>query len=205
MGGDVLIIGALRFELAGLRRRPELRNCRFGVTGMGRSRARTALGALLRVHRPSVVLGVGLCGGLSDGSEPFDLAVPYSAVCEGDEEERTLDGRGLAQKMAVSCRCRTGRMLSVSRVAATPAEKHRLACLYAADWVDQETFGWCEAAQDGSVPFIALRVVLDGPYDALPVWRAPRTWPAACSLPAAALRARRILTEAGSQIACALL
>jgi nucleoside phosphorylase len=205
MGDGVLIVGALRFELAGFRRRSELRSCRFGVTGMGRLRARANLAALLRAHRSSVVMGVGLCGGLSGGGEPFELAVPHSVVCDGDEEERKLDVKWTAGGKVCVPPCRTGRMLSVSRVAATPAEKHRLARVYAADWVDQETFGWCEAAQDQSIPFIALRDVLDGPDDTLPAWRAPRTWPAALPLPAAALRARRILTEAGSQIACALL
>jgi len=61
-----------------------------------------------------------------------------------------------------------GPLYSADRVVTTLVEKSRLATSSGAAAVDMESASVAEAAAEHSLPFVALRVIADGPNDALP-------------------------------------
>jgi adenosylhomocysteine nucleosidase len=194
----VLVLAALAFEAGPLARAlaggpvPAT----VAATGVGPVAARDGARALIRRHRPRMVLGCGLCGALEERWRPGSVALPERLLCGcGGPALWTSLGRG-----PVPC----GALLTVRRPAALPEEKAALATRFGAQWVDQETYAWAAAAAESGLPFAALRVVLDGYGEALPVWRRPGSWPAAVWLPGRALAVRRHLILAARELVCAL-
>lgn len=161
------------------------------MTGVG-DRAKAGLAALIERHRPRAVVGIGFCGGLGERAHRGAVAIPAEVVSEHG-------GNPLA---FTPCPGAGGRIVSVRRIAADPDGKARLAERFAADYVDQESYGWAQAAAEAGVALAVVRVVLDGPGEFLPTWRRPASWPGACLLPARAWRIRRILGEAGRRVLC---
>ncbi|GMA56706.1 hypothetical protein GCM10025858_12090 [Alicyclobacillus sacchari] len=199
---------ALTFEanaLRSLRSAPE-----WGViaTGVGPARGRATAERTFAVSRPSLVLGVGVCGALCADVRRGEIALPQTAVSDAGSVEpiaplpEPLMGAVLeaARKTGVGVQADHG-IASVERVAASPADKRELALRAGTRWVDQETFAWAQAARLQGIPFYAIRVVLDTAFDQLPSWR-PGTWGHALRLPFHALRARRILQQIGRELAC---
>lgn len=194
----ILVLAALPWELAGLRRRAGRRGwpMAWAVTGMGPQAAESGARRAVRQVRPSRVLGIGLCGGLAPFAAPGSLAVP----------EEVVAARGapcaLASLAALSS---AGRMLSVERPLATAAEKAQAHRLYQADWVDQEGYAWASVCQAEHVPLTLIRWVLDGPEEGLPTWRDPGSWCAGLGLVRRAWQGFEALGEVGEAVLCKLL
>ena len=161
---DLLIAAPLRVEAA-LISSSAARGARVRKTGMGPERAREAARLLLG-DTGGVLLVLGFCGGLDEGSVPGEVIVAeevYATSDEGhDQTERVpcasapelvgmLTGRG----MKVRC----GKIVCVSRLAL--GERRRELYGGGAIAVDMESV-WL-AAGAGERPFAVVRVVLDSP------------------------------------------
>jgi hypothetical protein len=124
---------------------------------------------------------------------------------------------GLRGQFAVS----DGTLLATGELLGSPADKARAAASTGAEAVDMESAGVAEAAAAAGLPFVVLRVVADGPGDALPpgvedwidaegrrrlrplarVAVRPAGWPALCLLALRAAKARRTLEALAEQLA----
>lgn len=193
----ILVLAALPWELAGLRRRARRRGwpVAWAVTGMGPQAAESGARRAIQRVRPSRVLGIGLCGGLAPFAAPGSLAVPDEVVAAAGAPCRLapLDGLSLA-----------GRMLSVKRPLATAAEKAQARRLYQAHWVDQEGYAWAGVCRAEQVPLTLIRWVLDGPEEGLPALRHPRTWAFSLGLVRRAWQGFEALGEVGEAVLCKL-
>ncbi|WP_347401625.1 phosphorylase [Alicyclobacillus mali (ex Roth et al. 2021)] len=204
---SLLVVTALGFERAAfdhLARRP---GWRVASTGVGPVRAADGLARLVRAERPALIVGTGVCGALDAALRLGDLVLPAEAVTpDGSSAPLALDERlcELARRFADAHGGSAqigGRIVSVERIASTPADKRELARRFEASAVDQETFAWARVAREAGIPFVAVRVVLDEAGEALASWR-PSGWRSALCLPARALRARRTLRAFGREWPC---
>lgn len=202
-----LVVTALAFERAAFAHLAHRPGWRVASTGVGPARAADGLARLIRADRPALIVGAGLCGALVPGMRLGDLVLPGEAATpEGEIETLALDERlcDLARRFA-EARGGTAwvgdRMVSVGRIASTPADKRELARRLGASAVDQETFAWARVAQGAGIPFLAVRVVLDEADEPIASWR-PSTWWSAARLPARALHARRTLRAFGREWPC---
>jgi nucleoside phosphorylase len=184
VAGPLLLVAGLGFEAAPIARAG--RHRRLPVTvlvaGPGPERARTLAQAL--TPPPRLLLGVGLAGALRPlprGS----IVVPESVGAPGKPDlTPTLPLPGFPPK---------GRLLTMPTVIAEPKEKGHLAAEALA--VDQESYLWLTLAAEAGIPMGILRVVLDGPEDALPHRSSPSSWLTLPALAANALAARQVLTS----------
>ncbi|SIS53499.1 adenosylhomocysteine nucleosidase [Alicyclobacillus vulcanalis] len=203
----VLVVTALRFERAAFRHLARRPGWVVRATGVGPARAGDGLMQLLDAVRPALVVGAGVCGGLDAALSSGDLVLPSEAVTpDGEREPLAMDAAfaDIARRIAGAHGVRAhigGRMVSVERIASTPADKRELARLSGACAVDQETFAWARASRAAGIPFFAVRAVLDEAQEPIASWH-PSAWPSALRLPARALRARRMLREFGREWPC---
>ncbi|HEY2398067.1 MAG TPA: hypothetical protein VGH78_03650 [Solirubrobacteraceae bacterium] len=158
----LLIAAPMRIEAALIS--SGARGARVRKTGMGPARSKAAAGALAR-ESSDVLLILGFCGGLDDGSVPGEVIVADEVAAAGDEGHvedpialpaagellTLLAGRGL--------KVRTGRIACVSRLAL--GERRRELHAQGAIAVDMESV-WLAAAA-GERPCGVVRVVLDSP------------------------------------------
>lgn len=202
-----LVVTALGFERAAFDHLAHHPGWRVASTGVGPARAADGLARLIWAERPALVVGAGVCGALEPALRLGDLVLPAEAVApEGARESLALDERlcDLARRFAEAHggSARIGdRIVSVERIASTPADKRELARRFRASAVDQETFAWARVARQAGIPFVAVRVVLDEAGEPLASWR-PSAWRSALLLPARALRARRTLRAFGREWSC---
>ncbi|AEJ44629.1 purine or other phosphorylase family 1 [Alicyclobacillus acidocaldarius subsp. acidocaldarius Tc-4-1] len=202
-----LVVTALGFERAAFRHLAHRPGWCVASTGVGPARAADGLARLIRAERPALVVGAGVCGALDSGLRLGDLVLPAEAVTpEGSCAPLALDERlcELARRFAEAHGGSAqigGRIVSVERIASTPADKRELARRFEASAVDQETFAWAGVAREAGIPFVAVRVVLDEAGEPLASWR-PSAWRSALRLPARALRARRTLRAFGREWPC---
>jgi nucleoside phosphorylase len=181
----IAIVAGVPEELAALRRRlvdprpVPLRSGRgtrgmlqgravvLAVAGDGPARAEQGLDALLDAVSCSVVLGVGVAGGLTDDLAPGSLVVASSVV--------SIDGvEHHPEPALVAIARRHGavpvRVLCASGLAGTAIEKARLRerAGDASAVVDLESAAWAEAAVHRGIPWSILRVVSDAWDEELP-------------------------------------
>lgn len=195
----ILVLAALDFEAVPFRKNSWVQDgtVAIGVTGVGPMLAQRGAIALIEQYHPDLVLGVGLCGSLLPESRVLDIVMPAEFSCEPQETRLCASHLPGIEQM--------GCMVSVPRIAATPEEKLHLRLTHEAQWVDQESYSWCRAAQAATVKFMVLRAVLDGANDYLPAWRRPASWGSTVRLPRRALLARKKLERAGRRLLCELL
>ena len=132
------------------------------VCGVGRERAAWATELLLDGHRPRRVISAGFAGGLDETIPRGSLVEPGAARRESDPAPLPLAtaGRNPAQPRPL--------ILTLDRIARTPAEKAALATATGAALVDMETFAVAEVAAAAGIPCHGLRVVSDSATDELP-------------------------------------
>lgn len=144
------------------------------VGGVGIERAARACRLLVDGHRPRVVVSAGFAGALAADIPRGGVVRPQVSVRAGAD----------ALALAPTGSDEAGRRLTIAtadRIAATVAEKQRLAAETGADLVDMETWAVARAALDAGVPCRCVRVVSDAATESLPpeiarLAEAPSPW-----------------------------
>ncbi|MEX0683136.1 MAG: hypothetical protein WD904_12225 [Dehalococcoidia bacterium] len=146
-------------------------------TGIGREPARESAEAVLSVFSPSVVLSVGLAGGLSPGVEVGEIVlcthVDHESHRHSDVEQTIypdpqLFDLAVEAANGLDLPVRTGTSITVDEAAWGPAEKAAHHAWRAHDIVEMESFWIAEAAVKRGLPFLAVRCISDSSNDTLP-------------------------------------
>ena len=134
------------------------------LTGPGKAAARHGTEVLLAGHRPRWIISAGFAGGLDPDLSRTDLVIPAEVM---DLEGNRLGIDSPIQELPGVQRLQ-GRLLTVDRLIARPAEKAELRQAHAADLVDMETSSVALLARDRSLRFLAIRVISDDARVELP-------------------------------------
>ena len=168
-GARVLVVTAIREELAAFADKRLPPGVVVAATGDGCRRAARRVAELCAQHRPSLLIGAGVAGGLTADLGTGDLLVA----------NRVLDGRGEvtprpdpARVAAAGAKLgvRRGTLLTVERPLVTAADKAAAAASAGAPpaAVDMESAAWARAAAAQGVPYLIVRVVTDTAEEELP-------------------------------------
>jgi len=115
-----------------------------------------------------LVISAGLCGGLDPALRAGDLVLPSGVVdARGERHEVARRHHARAQER-LEGRARTGDLLEVADVVATPAAKAALFMRTAAVAVDMESAHILRAAAAAGCPALVVRAVSDAAGEALP-------------------------------------
>lgn len=165
----VAFIAALGLECASLRRQtPRAPAWRVSQSGPGAARAAAAAAHAID-SGATVLVSWGLAGGLAAALAPGTVVAPRRVLAHGAEPigvdaEWHASLAALADEFALDY----GDLLSVPAALESPAAKRAAAAATRAVAVDMESAAIAAAAARAHVPFVALRVVVDGVADALP-------------------------------------
>lgn len=126
------------------------------LSGVGPRHARRAMGDLLRLGQPEVLVSLGYSGALKDHLAPGDVIHA--------QEIETSDRKLYSSQQAGH------RLLSVSKLAPTKGSKRQLAEQFPYAYaVDMESAVLAEAAESAGLPWRALRVIIDPLDSDLPI------------------------------------
>lgn len=165
----IAFIAALALESASLRRHlPRTPGWLVLQSGPGRERAARAAERAVE-QGAGLLVSWGLAGGLADGLAPGSVLLPHQVV-EAGGEPAPVDAAWHARiATAVGARpLEHGTLLTAPAAVESPAAKRAAAAATGAVAVDMESAGVAAAAARARVPFVVLRVVVDGVDDALP-------------------------------------
>ena len=138
------------------------------VSGPGRERAHAAALRAL-ADGAGALVAWGLAGGLAPPAATGVVMLPHRVARDGCEW--LVDGdwhRRLVASLGRQFDICEAALYSADHVIASPREKAAIGRRTGAVAVDLETAGIAEAAVAAQVPFVAIRVIADGPDDALP-------------------------------------
>lgn len=127
------------------------------VGGMGAEAARHAARLLIAGHACGLLVSAGFAGGLDPGLARGVVIRPTRVITPAGDPIDLAHGSGEA-----------GAIVTVGRIAATRAEKRRLAAATGARLVDMETHAVAAEARSAGLPCAAVRVVSDAAADELP-------------------------------------
>lgn len=171
----------------------EIYECRAGggkavlvVSGVGRVRAEAATRAVLDERSPSAVLSLGFAGGLVAGQRAGDLVVAQGLILAEDTlnggpklrigealgVDRMLSDKALGVLGTLGLRHRAGACVTTSRLVSRPEAKVRLGSDTDALAVEMESFWIALACHEQSVPFLAVRAIVDTAEHPLPAFLA---------------------------------
>jgi adenosylhomocysteine nucleosidase len=139
------------------------------ITGMGQSAA--SAGALALVDAGAKALAsFGLAGGLDPTLSAGAILLPTEVVSSDGKTVNTSEGwrERLSSAVAVHSPVRSGRLLTAARAIGSVADKAELFRSTGAAAVDMESVAVGEVAGQHRLPFIAVRVIVDGAADVLP-------------------------------------
>ena len=164
----IAVIAALELEADILRRVPRFSESPIHVSGPGPERAGAA--ALRAVEAGAEALVVwGVAGGLTQNADCGTVMLPARILADGGawssdaswcERIASALGSGLAPVDLP--------LFSMDHVLSDPEQKGALAGSSGAAAVDMESAAVARVAAEAGLPFVVLRVVADGPDDALP-------------------------------------
>lgn len=117
------------------------------ISGIGADRAARAAEGILNFRQPSVILSVGLAGGLDPALSVGTVVVPTKVLRQDIEQAFTIDGG-------------EGILLSGTQVL-TPGLKRQVAARYEAQAVDMEAASVAEVAKRRGVRFAAIKAISD--------------------------------------------
>ena len=118
------------------------------------------------------LLSIGMAGGLAPGLEPGSVVVPDDVIAPGGERFETDKAwrerlrAALGQSMEVSA----APLLGSDGLVASPEAKKNLNRDTDAVAVDMESHAVAQAAGEGGIPFLVLRVIADPAGRAVPEW-----------------------------------
>jgi adenosylhomocysteine nucleosidase len=168
--GPIVILAAMRPELAPLRRDPVLRPL-LHVSGIGEARAAAAARRVAGGAR--LLVSTGCCGGLVDSSRSGALVIPRRVLRDSTAHPGAApDDRWVARALHVAAELQLphgdGPLVTVDRALVTPAEKRACHARCGALAVDMESAAVVEVAGELGVPCLVLRGILDGVDESLP-------------------------------------
>jgi adenosylhomocysteine nucleosidase len=140
-------------------------------SGVGRAAGYIAAEGLGRGNgRLAGLVSLGFCGGLDPALGCGSVVVPRHVITPDAEERFDADEAWHASVMAGLANLHpcADPMFSARDVITSAAGKRQLHERYKACAVDMESAGIAHAARRLRVPFLAIRIVLDGAGDALP-------------------------------------
>ena len=143
-------------------------------TDVGPKRARKGLAPFLSGHTYRRNVSTGYAGGLREKCRLGDILVPDEVQSVPPLPEvrlrpdATLREEVLQRIRRGPWQIHTGRMITTDHVIVSSVEKHALGLEYEADSVEMESTVIAELAEQASVPFVAVRVVLDEASFSLP-------------------------------------
>jgi adenosylhomocysteine nucleosidase len=167
-GFTIGFVAALGIECTSLRRHlPAAAIWLVAQSGPGAARAGEAARRAAE-SGAGLLVSWGLAGGLGAAIAPGTVVLPRRVVAQ-DAEPLPVDAgwhARLAALQDVTLDC--GDLLTVPAALESPAAKHAAAAASGAVAVDMESAAIGSAAARAHVPFVAVRVVIDGCDDALP-------------------------------------
>jgi len=185
------LLGAMRQETAGLRRRMALeedysqQGCRIyrgqhenrGVllvqTGIGKKRAERAAELVLERYPITALVSLGFGGALTDEAKAGDIILCSTLYEERGSEGPCYSDANLVSLAAqalesVEVRLLQGDSVTVARPVSEPTAKQVLGKTFSAKVVDMESYWIGRIASAKQVPFIAVRAISDTAADSLP-------------------------------------
>jgi nucleoside phosphorylase len=165
----VLIVTAIREELAAFADKSLPTGVVAAATGDGLRRAERGAAELCARHRPSLLIGAGVAGGLTADLGTGDLVVAHRVLDEDGEIMPGPDARRVAYA-AAKPGARQGTVLSVERPLVTSLEKAAAAASAGPppSAVDMESAAWARAAAAHRIPYLIVRIVTDTAEEELP-------------------------------------
>lgn len=164
----VAVIVGLRLEAKVLRRIRAPDRPRVCISGPGSERAfLAATGAI--DEGAKALMSFGLAGGIGAGADTGTVVVPETLKSDAGAWKADPPWRQrLILALKPGFRLLEGPIYSAGAVVVTPRDKAGLASSTGAVAVDMESAGIARAAAEAGLPFVAIRVVADGPEDSLP-------------------------------------
>jgi adenosylhomocysteine nucleosidase len=164
----VAVIAALELEARILRRILPPASCLLTVSGPGRERAARAARAALEQGAGALV-SWGLAGGLAAGAGTGSVLLPDRVLAaDGAWPTDPAWRRRLEAVLGPDPGVLSAPLYTAARVVTGAAAKAALAASTGAAAVDLESAGIAEVAAAAGRPFVAIRVVADGPDASLP-------------------------------------
>ncbi len=163
----VLVAVAIRVEAALVP--PDAGALRLVQVGPG-AKSAGDLAAAISAGTAAGLVSLGFAGGLDPDLPPASVVVPRRVR---DEHGRLFEPSPpwqarVASVLAAGRSCSERDLLTVSTIAASSAEKHRLGRDTGAAAADLESARLAAIAADGGLPFLALRVIFDAAWETLP-------------------------------------
>jgi adenosylhomocysteine nucleosidase len=140
------------------------------VSGMGGPAAAAAARALVDAGA-TALMSFGLAGGLDPRLSPGSLFLPSAVLANDALAPAVTDAAwrdGLSASLAALRPHAQGTLLTSERAIASVGAKAALFRITAAAAVDMEGFAVAGVALQRQIPFVALKVIVDGAHDALP-------------------------------------
>ena len=150
-----------------VRVRIEGRDLLLAKTGVGPDNAEAVASHLFKETPVTAALSLGVAGGLSPQLQTGDLIVGNRAILRRSSGPQSFPCDSGLQEAALTVIRRwnsrhcLGPILTVDRIVRTPKEKHQLAAESGAVALDMESAAIASAALAYSVPFLAIRGILD--------------------------------------------
>ncbi len=168
-GVRVLIVTALPEEFAAFAGRRFPPDVVVAATGDGPRRAANTLASLFARHRPSLLIGAGVAGGLTADLGTGDLLVAHRVLDARGEVKPCPDPARVASASA-KLGVRQGTLLSVERPLVTAADKAAAAASAGPPpaAVDMESAAWARTAAAQGVPYLIVRAIADTAEEELP-------------------------------------
>jgi adenosylhomocysteine nucleosidase len=166
------VICALASEARHLRPSDALR---VALSGMGGTAATQSAHSLVEAGAQALV-SWGMAGGLDPAFVPGTIFLPSevaspdgAAVIATDQSWRERLGAGVARDGSAQHRpVLHGRLLTSAKAVGTQADKAALHRQTGAAAVDMESLAIAQVARSCQLPFLAIRVIVDGAADTLP-------------------------------------
>ncbi|HYL81534.1 MAG TPA: hypothetical protein VEU07_12020 [Candidatus Acidoferrum sp.] len=157
-------------------------------SGVGATRARSALLKVAREFHFRAAWSLGLAGGLADDLGPGDLICPAVVLLDDGRQGQALAPTApLATIGAALQGASSGPLLTVEAPLQTVQAKRHARERTGAVAVDMEAAGVAAAARDLEIPWLAIKAVADDAREGLPAFLA------GCMTPAGDLRWRGLL------------
>ena len=165
----ILVVAALKRELAGLARQPQ-RGLAFVETGEGPRNANRALRSWLEKRSARAVINIGLAGALSPILRVGEVVIARETRRAGASFDASRSPLfQIAERMED---IRPGVAITVDEIVCEAKSKRRIAASLAADeiaWVDMESAAIASVCLELNVPFLIARAISDAFDEDLPL------------------------------------
>ncbi len=146
-------------------------------SGVGKERSLEAADFIMARYGPDGALSAGFCGGMVPELRPSEVVLSSwvlsgSDESDGDSKKLFLRDQTLSLQRALSGKgigSQTGGFITVPRPLVSSGKRSTVAQRTGAMVAEMETFHLAEFFMDREIPFVGVRVVVDGFDDHLPL------------------------------------